>query len=353
MTTGAPTIAPLQSLKRQPEYSTTVTTNNLVRIFHRNSHPCFHKTSQSQRPAKFNRAHTRAQLSVQSTVNLAIRLALLLPALVLLPGCIVLFPLPIVVTLEPRKYPRSPELSGTILDEHEHSRVEGAKIYFTRHPGVSCKSEASGEFHLKVTHHWYPFTVAGPAGVREPNYQVWNPDISVSRKDYTPRRIEHYYTNVVLLRKLSDSLAQALTDVAAAAQKALSGAVSTNDIAKALEKGCWNSNFTAIAISINKAPEPSLIFVFLKQANGQYLAVNVSAVEDGNLGRLGTPERAAYEHVETILVGWAKRDDGNFEISMWTMAYKAGRRHRIPERLLIRADGTPLYRPRRPSAADH
>src|SRR6266496_2570356 len=98
MTTGAPTIAPLQSLKRQPEYSTTVTTNNLVRIFHRNSHPCFHKTSQSQRPAKFNRAHTRAQLSVQSTVNLAIRLALLLPALVLLPGCIVLFPLPIVVT---------------------------------------------------------------------------------------------------------------------------------------------------------------------------------------------------------------------------------------------------------------
>jgi hypothetical protein len=129
----------------------------------------------------------------------------------------------------------------------------------------------------------------------------------------------------------------------AAACKALAADVSTNNIVKALGKGLWNSNRTAIAISINRVPKPSLIFVFLKQSNGQYLAGNVSDVESGNFGVLGFG-RADYQRFETTPVEWLHRDDGRFWVVMRTRAWKAGRRYTVSERLLIDRDGTPLYR---------
>src|ERR1044072_2098900 len=128
-----------------------------------------------------------------------------------------------------------------------------------------------------------------------------------------------------------------------AACKALAADVATNNIVKALGKGLWNSNRTAIAISINRVPSPSLIFVFLKQSNGQYLAGNVSDVEGGNFGALGS-ERAKYERFETTPVAWLHRDDGRFWVVMRTRAWKAARRYTVSERLLIDRDGTPLYR---------
>jgi hypothetical protein len=133
-------------------------------------------------------------------------------------------------------------------------------------------------------------------------------------------------------------------NLVAAARKALPAEVSTNDIAKALEKGLWNSNRTAIAISINRVPKPSLIFVFLKQASGHYVAGNVSGVEGGNFGVLGASGRVGYERFETTPVEWLHRDDGRFQVVMRTRAWKAGRRYTVSENLLIDPDGTPLYR---------
>jgi hypothetical protein len=132
----------------------------------------------------------------------------------------------------------------------------------------------------------------------------------------------------------------------AAATKALSADVSTNEIAKALEKGLWNSNRTAIAVSISRVPKPSLIFVFLKQGSGQYLTGNVGGVEGGNFGVLGTGTggRAGYQRFETTPVEWLHREDGRFQVVMRTRAWKAGRRYTVSEKLLISADGIPLYR---------
>jgi hypothetical protein len=53
-----------------------------------------------------------------------------------------------------------------------------------------------------------------------------------------------------------------------AARKAMPADLSTNVIAKTLDVGLWSSNRTAIAISINRVPKASVIFVFLKQRNG-------------------------------------------------------------------------------------
>ena len=129
-----------------------------------------------------------------------------------------------------------------------------------------------------------------------------------------------------------------------AARKALPADLSTNVIAKALEAGLWNSNRTTVAISINRVPKASVIFVFLKQSSGQYLAGDVSGVEGGNFGVLGISGRAGYERFETTPTEWLPRDDGRFQVVMRTRAWKGGRRYTVSEKLLVAADGKPLYR---------
>src|SRR5262245_45234065 len=87
--------------------------------------------------------------------------------------------------------------------------------------------------------------------------------------------------------------------------------ISTNEIARAISNGRWNSNRTAVAIAIPK-PKASLLFVFLRQTQGDYLAVDVSGMEGANIGYLG-PVRH-YDPVETTPLKWLHRDDGLFQI---------------------------------------
>jgi hypothetical protein len=128
----------------------------------------------------------------------------------------------------------------------------------------------------------------------------------------------------------------------AAARKALPQDISTNEVVRALGTGLWNSNRTAIAIGIPK-PKASLVFVFLRQTGGKYLAVDCSGVEGGNFGRLGAG-RAAYDRFETTPAEWLHRGDGMLQVVMRTRAWKSGKRYTVTEALVVTADGTPLYR---------
>jgi len=127
------------------------------------------------------------------------------------------------------------------------------------------------------------------------------------------------------------------------ARKALPQNISSNEILHALATGLWNSNRSAIAIGIPK-PKASLVFVFLRQTDDNYLATDVSAVDGGNFGKLGTAGQAAYDRFETTPIEWLHRDDGLFQVVMRTRAWKSGKRYTVSEPLVIRADGTPLYR---------
>jgi hypothetical protein len=129
----------------------------------------------------------------------------------------------------------------------------------------------------------------------------------------------------------------------AAAQKAMPRGMATNELVRALELGRWNSNRTAVAISI-KQPEASLVFVFLKQTNGTYLAADASGVEDGNFGVLGHRPRKDYERFETTPTEWLPRKDGLFQVNMRTRAWRAGKRYTVSEPLVIRPDGYVSYR---------
>jgi hypothetical protein len=129
----------------------------------------------------------------------------------------------------------------------------------------------------------------------------------------------------------------------AAAQKAMPREVTTNELVSVLQAGLWNSNRTAIAISIPKL-KASVIFVFLRQTNATYLAVNASGVEGGNFGKLGLAGRAGYDRFETTPTEWLHREDGRFQVVMRTRAWKDGKRYTVSERLLINPSGTVLWR---------
>ncbi len=141
------------------------------------------------------------------------------------------------------------------------------------------------------------------------------------------------------------ALAQPRVDdgLLAAARKALPQDISTNEMVRALGAGVWNSNKTAVAIAIAR-PKATLLFVFLRQTSGQYLAVDVSGMESCNFGYLGTA-RTGYDRFETVPVQWLPRDDGLFQVRMRTRAWKGGQRYTASGggTLVIKPDGTTLW----------
>jgi hypothetical protein len=131
----------------------------------------------------------------------------------------------------------------------------------------------------------------------------------------------------------------------AAAQKAMPREVATNLLARALESGLWNSNRTAVAVSIAQPhPKSSLVFVFLRQKDGTYLAVDARGVEGGNLGKIGSARRPGYDRFETTPTEWLHREDGRFMVEMRTRGWRGGQRYTASEPLLISTNGTVLWR---------
>ncbi|MHC1764608.1 MAG: hypothetical protein AB9869_09905 [Verrucomicrobiia bacterium] len=104
-----------------------------------------------------------------------------------------------------------------------------------------------------------------------------------------------------------------------AASRVFPEEISTEEIGTGLKIGLWNTDRTAIAVSFPK-PEASVIFVFLRQTDGSYLAADASGVEGGNFGKLGIAGRKGYDRFETTPVQWLRREDGWFQVVMRTSA---------------------------------
>ncbi|MCP5467843.1 MAG: hypothetical protein H7A32_01065 [Deltaproteobacteria bacterium] len=114
---------------------------------------------------------------------------------------------------------------------------------------------------------------------------------------------------------------------------------SNNDLSKHLNSGLWNDDKTALAVVISNSS-----YVFLAQAEGTFLAVNISRVEDANLGKLGIQNKSWYDRVETIPLKWEDRKDKLFQVTMQTSAWKNGKKYTVAELLLIKNNGTVLWR---------
>jgi hypothetical protein len=107
------------------------------------------------------------------------RIAPFLLGVCLLTGCI----LP-----SPHRTKRSAEISGKVLDERTHAPIEGAKIFLSQFPRVSCRSRSDGSYLLKASYNWhFGRLIAPPESFDFPEGQSWDDRITVSHINYTTR----------------------------------------------------------------------------------------------------------------------------------------------------------------------
>lgn len=104
----------------------------------------------------------------------------------------------------------------------------------------------------------------------------------------------------------------------------------------------WNSDQSAAVIAIPGATGTRVI-AYLRRQDGTFLEVDVSAAEGGNLGKLGQ-RPMEYDRFETKPIAWLPRQDGRLQVIIQTRAWRAGHRVTVSEPLLIRTDGSAIWR---------
>lgn len=108
------------------------------------------------------------------------------------------------------------------------------------------------------------------------------------------------------------------------------------------ENALWNADGTA-AVAASPGESGTQITAFLGQQDGSFRKIDLSAVENSNFGKLGR-RRTEYERFETTPIMWIPRLDGLLQIEIQTRAWHGGRRYTVSEPVLLRRDGTVLWR---------
>ena len=146
-------------------------------------------------------------------------------------------------------------------------------------------------------------------------------------------------TTLVVVTTVTAAPSSLDTAVVAAARKA---SVAPDELLTATKAGLWNRDKTAVAVAV-KRPAGTLALVFVRRRSGEFLAVDVSAVENGNLRKLGL-DRRSLQHCDTAPVAWLPRDDDLLQVEFRTRVRSSGQRYTASEPIIIRRDGTPLWR---------
>lgn len=128
-----------------------------------------------------------------------------------------------------------------------------------------------------------------------------------------------------------------------AAPDSLKSKVSKTEIHKAIKEGLWNKDKSAVAIYFLR-PESSIIYIFIFNNDGKILPVDISTVENGNVGKVGYARKNEYDKFETKPVNWIERNDDLLQINMRTRVWKNGQRYTTYEKLLLNKEGRVFWR---------
>ena len=108
------------------------------------------------------------------------------------------------------------------------------------------------------------------------------------------------------------------------------------------DSALWNADRTAAVVAISEA-SGTRVTAYLRQQDGTFLEIDLSAVEGGNFGKLGR-RKTEYDRFETRPIKWIPRQDTLFQVSIQTQAWRAGQRYTVSEPLIFRPDGTVIWR---------
>ena len=102
----------------------------------------------------------------------------------------------------------------------------------------------------------------------------------------------------------------------------------------------WNNEKSAVVVYPSDMNKTS-IYIFIKNESDEFIGVDISQVERGNLGQIGSNRH--FEKVETKAVKWMEHEK-YYRIHMETKAWSKGQRYRVSEYLLIDKSGRVLWR---------
>lgn len=122
----------------------------------------------------------------------------------------------------------------------------------------------------------------------------------------------------------------------------LAGFVPTAAAGQPPDSALWNADRTA-AVTATPDESGTRVTAFLKQPDDSFLEIDLSGAESGNFSKLGR-RQAEYDRFETKPIAWLPRQDGLLQVRIQTQAWRAGRRYTVSEPLIIRRDGTVLWR---------
>jgi hypothetical protein len=121
------------------------------------------------------------------------------------------------------------------------------------------------------------------------------------------------------------------------------GAEHAAAIQATVQDALWDHTRTAVAVSVPTA-SATRIFVVLRPNSVAPVLVDISHVENVNIGKLGSGTRSAYDRVASRPTRWMPREDELLQLEVTTQAWKRGTRYSSREPLVLRQDGTVLWR---------
>lgn len=104
----------------------------------------------------------------------------------------------------------------------------------------------------------------------------------------------------------------------------------------------WNADRSAAAVH-SRVDGRARVLAFVRQDDGTFATVDLSEVENRNLGKLGR-NGPAYKRVETRALQWIDRKDGLLQLRVRTQAWRQGQRYTVEEPVLFDATGRVLWR---------
>ena len=93
----------------------------------------------------------------------------------------------------------------------------------------------------------------------------------------------------------------------------------------------WSENKDAEAVCINGHEDSNSCFVIIGR-----LTVDITSVENGNLGKLGLRPRSAYSRIISFPSKWLKASENEYMVNITTQAWFEGQRYTVSEPVYIR-----------------
>ena len=104
----------------------------------------------------------------------------------------------------------------------------------------------------------------------------------------------------------------------------------------------WNQERTA-AISFKPSKNKTKIVFYLIQ-DGQVHFLDVSNVENQNIGKLGTLKSVSYDSINSKPIAWIHRADGKYQVEVQTQAWRKGQRFTVKEWVVVDKEGKVHWR---------